>query len=71
MKFSKLTKPELDCIIENANFTYEEEEIFRKLSKGKSVKQVGLEMSVSDSTMCRRIREIKRKIKKVGGDLCN
>ena len=28
MKFSKLTKPELETIIENANFTEQEEEIF-------------------------------------------
>lgn len=27
MKFSKLTKPELEVIIENANFTEQEEEI--------------------------------------------
>ena len=27
MKFSKLTKPELETIIENANFTEQEEEI--------------------------------------------
>ena len=29
MKFSKLTKPELEHIIENANFTDDDEEIFR------------------------------------------
>ena len=28
-KFSKLTKPELEKILENANFTAEEEQIFR------------------------------------------
>ena len=28
MKFSELIKPELDFILENANFTEEEEEIF-------------------------------------------
>ncbi len=34
MKFSKLTKPELEVIIENANFTEQEEEIFSLLARG-------------------------------------
>ena len=34
MRFSKLTKPELDYFLENANFTEEEEKIFKMLSKG-------------------------------------
>lgn len=33
MKFSKLTKPELETIIENANFTEQEEEIFYLLAR--------------------------------------
>lgn len=33
MKFSKLTKPELEVIIENANFTEQEEEIFSLLAR--------------------------------------
>lgn len=34
MKISELTKPELEKIIENANFTDEEERIFKLLQKG-------------------------------------
>lgn len=71
MRFSKLTKPELDYLLENANFTEEEEKIFRVLSKGKSRSQVGLEISVSDSTIDRRIRDIKSKIARVGDGICN
>lgn len=71
MRFSKLTKPELDYLLENANFTEEEEKIFRMLSKGKSRSQVGLEISVSDSTIDRRIRDIKSKIARVGDWICN
>jgi DNA-binding NarL/FixJ family response regulator len=71
MRFSKLTKPELDYLLENANFTEEEEKIFRMLSKGKSRSQVGLEISVSDSTIDRRIRDIKSKIARVGDGICN
>lgn len=71
MRFSKLTKLELDYFLENANFTEEEEKIFRMLSKGKSRSQVGLEISVSDSTIDRRIRDIKCKIARVGDGICN
>lgn len=71
MRFSKLTKPELDYFLENANFTEEEEKIFRMLSKGKSRSQAGLEISVSDSTIDRRIRDIKCKIARVGDGICN
>ena len=71
MRFSKLTKPELDYFLENDNFTEEEEKIFRMLSKGKSRSQVGLEISVSDSTIDRRIRDIKCKIARVGDGICN
>lgn len=71
MRFSKLTKPELDYFLENVNFTEEEEKIFRMLSKGKSRSQVGLEISVSDSTIDRRIRDIKCKIARVGDGICN
>ena len=71
MKFSELTKPELDYFLENANFTEEEEKIFRMLSKGKSRSQVGVEISVSDSTIDRRIRDIKCKIARVGDGICN
>ena len=40
MKLSKLTKPELEKILENANFTKEEEIIFLMLSKGKSLEEI-------------------------------
>lgn len=35
MKLSKLTKPELEEIFRNANFTEEEEKVFKMLSCGK------------------------------------
>lgn len=37
MKFSELTKPELDEILKNANFTEEELRIFNLLSQGRSI----------------------------------
>lgn len=37
MKLSKLTKPELEEIFRNANFTEEEEKVFKMLSCGKTI----------------------------------
>ena len=40
MKLSKLTKPELEEIFRNANFTEEEEKVFWLLAGGKSLESV-------------------------------
>ena len=40
MKLSKLTKPELEEIFRNANFTEEEEKVFWLLAGGKSLEQI-------------------------------
>ena len=59
------TKPELDFILENANFTEEQEKIFRMLT-GKYGRQsnvyIAIKMNMSESTVKRRIKEIKKKI---------
>lgn len=65
MKFSKLTKPELDKIIENANFTEEEERIFKLLSRNFTQKEIVARLYVSQRTLERRIRNIKNKIERV------
>lgn len=44
MKLSKLTKPELEEIFRNANFTEEEEKVFWDLSKGISQKEISLDI---------------------------
>lgn len=67
MKLSRLIKPELEEIIENANFTNEEELIFKDLSKGLSQKEIAFRHSISLSTVERRTRAIKNKINKIGG----
>ena len=41
MKFSDFTKPELEKIIENANFTEEEVRIFMLLSRNFAQKEIG------------------------------
>jgi DNA-binding NarL/FixJ family response regulator len=65
MKFSELTKPELDKIIENANFTEEEERIFKLLSRNFTQKEIVTRLCVSQRTLERRIRNIKNKIERV------
>lgn len=69
MKFSKLTKPELEHIIENANFTDDEEEIFRLLARGYSQKEISFRPSICLSTLCRRISAIKDKVKRLNVDI--
>lgn len=69
MKFSKLTKPELEEIIENANFTEQEEEIFSLLARGLILKEIAIKLCISPRTVERRIFDIKKKINRLEGDL--
>lgn len=62
MKLSKLTKPELDEIRKNANFTEEEEKVFSLLCRGKSLEQISAVTFLPISTLSRRIKEIKKKV---------
>lgn len=68
MKLSKLTKPELEEIFRNANFTEEEEKVFWDLSRGISQKEISFRHSISVSTVERRVRSIKNKLKRLEGD---
>lgn len=65
MKFSDFTKPELERIIKNANFTEEEERIFKLLSRNFTQKEIVARLCVSQRTLKRRIRNIKNKIERV------
>lgn len=64
MKFSGLTKPELDEIIENANFTEEELRIFKLLVGNMSLEQVSQRLMLSKATISRRVKDIKIKIER-------
>lgn len=64
MKFSGLTKPELDEIIENANFTEEELRIFKLLVGNMSLEQVSQRLMLSKATISRRVKDIKIKYRK-------
>lgn len=61
MKFSELTKPELDRILENANFTEEEQEIFKLLTANKSLEEIAQRLMLSKATISRRVKSIKNK----------
>lgn len=61
MKFSELTKPELDKITENANFTEEEQEIFKLLVADKSLEEIAQRLLLSKATISRRVKKIKSK----------
>ena len=59
------TRKELEYILENANFTVEQEEIFKMLTSkyGRaSIVNISLTMNMSESTVKRRIKQIKNKI---------
>lgn len=58
-------KSELDYILNNANFTVEQEEIFKMLTSkyGRaSIVNISIKMNMSESTVKRRIKQIKSKI---------
>ena len=61
MKFSELTKPELDKITENANFTEEEQEIFKLLVADRSLEEIAQRLLLSKATISRRVKNIKGK----------
>ena len=67
MRFSELTRPELESIIENANFTEDELVVFKMLTKGKTITEIAQKTNACNRTVCRRIEKIKSKINRIGG----
>ena len=58
-------KKEFDYILENANFTEEQEKIFKRLTdkRGRqSIVQISIEENISTATVSRIIKKIKKKI---------
>lgn len=64
---SSLTKPELEHFTEDANFTDDEQKIFVLLTKGSSITEIAIKLSVCERTINRRIKEIDSKILRLGG----
>lgn len=65
MKFSRMIKPELEMIIENANFSDEELEIFRLLSRDTSIIEIANRVGMSERTVYRKQKKIYDKYRKV------
>lgn len=65
MKFSELTKPELEEILQNANFTDEEKRIFELLVGDMSLEAVSQRLMLSKATTSRRVKNIKTKIERI------
>ena len=67
MKYD-FTKKELEYINENARFNERQQEIFDRLTdiKGRQkIIKIALEMSLSERTVSREIKNIKKKILKI------
>ena len=64
---SSLTKPELETIVTNANFTEEEQRIFELLKKDKCITEIAVNLCVCERKINRRIKNMESKISKVGG----
>ena len=64
---SSLTKPELEEIITNANFTDDEQKIFELLKKDKCITEIAISLCGCERTINRRIKNIDSKISKVDG----
>lgn len=65
MRLSELTKPELEKIRKNANFTKDEETVFEMVSRGKTIVEIADKINVSERTVDRHIAKVKLKIKKL------
>lgn len=63
MKLSKLTKPELEEIFRNANFTEEEEKVFKMLSCGKTITETA--QKICDRTVNRISKKVYEKINRL------
>lgn len=62
-----MTKPEVDYLRDNGNFTDDETEIFEMLTKRRTITEIAIQMCVSERTVDRRVKKIKHKILRIGG----
>lgn len=65
LKIPDFTKPEIDYIKENANFTKQEEELFKLRNSEYSLEECAELMNVSISTIKRINKKMKNKIIKL------
>lgn len=65
MKLSELTKPEIDSIVGNANFTEEEYQVFQYLYKGVTLDEMVYRLKLSKATISRIVFKVKMKIERI------
>lgn len=65
LKIPDFTKPEIDFIKENANFTVAEQQLFDLRNAERSIEECAEIMNVSCSTIDRLNRKMKNKIIKI------
>ena len=62
---SSLTKPEVEEIKTNCNFTDDELNVFNGLVKGNTVSRIALDCCMSERTVVRKFEKISLKIEKL------
>lgn len=65
MKYTDFTRPECEYFRRECNFTDEERAVFDLRTSARSVIQISGTLHMSEATVYRRLRSIKRKILKV------
>lgn len=65
MKFSEYTEPECARLREICNFTPEERAIFDLRAGDASITKIHMELCMSEATVNRRLRGIRRKIDRI------
>lgn len=65
MKICRFTEPELDVFRKLCNFTDAELQYFNLRAKDKSNAEISFIMNVSESTVSKLAREVKRKMLKI------
>ncbi len=65
LKNLDFNKAEYEYFVENCNFTDRELEVFNLRRKGKTYIEISLALHISDSTVKRDLKKIKRKIIKI------
>lgn len=65
LKVQDFTLPEITFILENANFTKDEKELFKLRNKEKTLEECAEIMNTSLSTICRINKKMKTKILKL------
>ncbi len=65
MKICDFTKPELDCIREQSNFTNEELALFNMRANNIPLEECAERMNISASTVYRLSKKVKIKVEKL------